>query len=279
MKQYLDLVSHVLENGEEKNDRTGTGILSVFGAQARFDLRDGFPMVTSKKVTYKNIVAELLWFLSGETNINTPVKSLNNQSLHDLTRIWDDWADESGELGPIYGKQWVKWEACDCSDGSCKKHTINQIQNAIDLIQNNPNSRRILVSAWNPDAVEKLTMSPPFCHTMFQYYVYDGWLDCHMYQRSADLALGVPYNIASYSTLLAMIAKETGLKPRYYIHSFGDMHIYKNHVEGMKEQLTRKTHPLPTLKIADKPFWDLTLDDFELENYVHEKFIKFPIAV
>lgn len=272
MKQYLSLIQEVLDNGEEKADRTGVGIISIFGTQRKYDLREGFPIVTTKKVKYSSIVAELLWFLSGETNINNPVKSLGGKSLSDLTPIWDDWADEQGDLGPIYGKQWVAWETPD-------GRRINQIQNAIDLIKHNPTSRRIVVSAWNPADIEKLTTAPPFCHTLFQYYVVNGRLDCHMYQRSADVALGVPYNIASYSTLLAMIAQECDLQPGIFIHSTGDTHIYSNHVEKIKKQLERTPHPLPTLQIAKKPFWELTLEDFELMGYEHDKFIQFPIAV
>lgn len=277
MKQYLDLARFVLENGEEKEDRTGTGIISVFGMQTKYDLRDGFPMVTSKKVSYKNIVAELLWFLAGETNIYTPIPALGGKGLHDLTKIWDAWAAENGDLGPVYGKQWVAWESCACTEKDCDKKIVNQVQKAIDAIKNNPTSRRIIVSAWNPGLIEEMALPP--CHAFFQFNVTNDRLDLQLYQRSADIALGVPYNIASYSTLLAMVAQECNLEPGIFTHTLGDAHIYSNHVEGIKEQLRRKTHPLPTLKMAKKPFWDLTIDDFELENYVYEPRIKFPIAV
>lgn len=278
MKQYLDLVEEVLRDGQKKTDRTGVGTISIFGSQRKYDLRDGFPMVTTKKVRFKNIVAELLWFLSGETNIHTPIPALGDKSLHEHTKIWDAWAAEDGALGPVYGKQWVAWEKCECDElGACTTEPINQIQQAIDLIKENPASRRIIVSAWNVGMIEKMALPP--CHAFFQFYVVDGRLDLQLYQRSADVALGVPYNIASYSVLLAMMAQECGLEAGVFVHTTGDTHIYSNHVDGMKEQLTRTPHPLPQLKIADKPFWELTLDDFELENYQHDKFIKFPIAV
>lgn len=262
MKQYLDLVRYVLENGIEKTDRTGTGTLSVFGMQTKYDLRDGFPMVTTKKVRFDAILRELLWFLRGSTNIN--------DELTEHTPIWDAWADENGDLGPIYGKQWVAWEAPD-------GRKINQIQEAIDLIKNKPDSRRILVSAWNVADLDKMALMP--CHTLFQFNVMGDRLDLQLYQRSADIALGVPYNIASYSTLLMMMAQECSLKPGIFVHTLGDAHIYLNHIEGLKEQLTRTPHPLPQLKIAKKPFWELGFDDFTLENYTHDKFIKFPVAV
>lgn len=276
MQQYLSLVQEVLDNGIEKTDRTGVGTISMFGAQRKYDLRDGFPMVTTKKVSLKNIIAELLWFLSGETNIKAPIKSLNGKSLQECTKIWDDWADEDGNLGPVYGKQWVAWETADGSH-------INQIQRAIDIIRemaekdHHPHGRRIIVSAWNVGLIEEMALPP--CHAFFQFNVMGDRLDLQLYQRSADVALGVPYNIASYATLLTMVAKECGLIPGIFVHTTGDTHIYTNHVEKIKIQLERTPHPLPTLKIADKPFWDLTLDDFELENYEHDKFIKFPIAV
>jgi thymidylate synthase len=262
MKQYLDLVKEVLEKGEPKGDRTGTGTLSLFGMQKRYDLREGFPMVTTKKVRFDAIVRELLWFLRGSTNIN--------DDLTQHTPIWDAWADEKGELGPIYGKQWVAWETRD-------GQKINQVQQAIDLIKKDPNSRRIIVSAWNVADLPKMALMP--CHAFFQFYVVDGYLDCQLYQRSADIALGVPYNIASYSALMHMMAQECGLKPRYFVHTLGDAHIYNNHIEGLKLQLTRTPHPLPTLKLKKKPFWDIKLEDFELENYVHDEAIKFPVAV
>lgn len=262
MKQYLDLVQYVFENGIEKTDRTGTGTLSVFGTQTKYDLRKGFPMVTTKKVRFSAILRELLWFLRGSTNIN--------DELTQYTPIWNAWADENGDLGPIYGKQWVAWEGKNAEQ-------INQIQNAIDLIKNNPDSRRILVSAWNVADLPEMALMP--CHTMFQFNVMGDRLDLQLYQRSADIALGVPYNIASYSTLLMMVAQECNLKPGVFVHTIGDAHIYSNHFEGLKEQLTRTPHPLPQLKIAKKPFWELSFEDFELEGYTHDKFIKFPVAV
>lgn len=271
MRQYLELVNEVLQHGEEKSDRTGTGTISVFGVQKKYDLREGFPMVTTKKVRFDAILRELLWFLKGSTNIN--------DELTQHTPIWDAWADENGDLGPIYGKQWIKWEKF-VWDEETQQHRveyINQIEQAIDLIKNNPDSRRILVSAWNVADLPKMALYP--CHTFFQFYVVNGRLDCQLYQRSADIALGVPYNIASYSLLLAMIAKECNLMPGIFVHTIGDAHIYSNHVEGLKKQLARKTHSLPTLNIADKPFWDLTFEDFQLEGYTHDKFIKFPVAV
>lgn len=235
-------------------------------------------MVTTKKVRYKNIVAELLWFLSGITNIHEAVPSLGGKSLHEMTKIWDDWADEQGNLGPVYGKQWVAWERCECDElGECTVAPINQVQNAIDTIKNNPMSRRIIVNAWNVGAIEKMALPP--CHAFFQFYVVGNRLDLQLYQRSADVALGVPYNIASYATLLAMVAQECDLEAGIFVHTTGDTHIYSNHIDGLREQLTRTPHKLPTLKIADKPFWELTIDDFELENYEHDAFIKFPIAV
>lgn len=270
MKQYLELVQEIFDHGIEKTDRTGTGTISIFGAQRKYDLSKGFPMVTTKKVRFDAILRELLWFLKGSTNIN--------DGLKEYTPIWDAWADEKGELGPIYGKQWVAWEAFhENPDGSIEKKEINQIQQAIDLLKKNPDSRRILVSAWNVADLPRMALMP--CHTFFQLNVMGDRLDLQLYQRSADVALGVPYNIASYSILLMMFAKEVGLKPGIFVHTLGDCHIYSNHVEGLKEQLQRKPHPLPQLKIADKPFWDLTFEDFELENYEHDAPIKFPVAV
>ena len=259
------------ENGEDKPDRTGTGIISVFGTQTRYDLRDGFPLVTTKKVSIKNIIRELLWFLKGATNIN--------DGLLPHTKIWNPWADENGELGPIYGYQWRKWERYekDPKTEKCTMTHVDQIAQAIDLIKNNPTSRRIIVTAWNPGDLPKMALPP--CHAFFQFYVVNGRLDCQLYQRSADIALGVPYNIASYSALLIMMAQECDLKPGVFIHTLGDAHIYSNHIEGLKKQLKRKPHPLPQLKVAKKPFDDITIDDFELIGYEHEPFIKFDIAV
>ena len=297
MKQYLDLVKFVLENGEKKEDRTGTGTLSVFGYQNRYDLREGFPLVTTKKVYFRGILHELLWFLKGDTNI----KYLVDRNV----KIWNEWpyetykasddyqgetleefvekiknelgfAEKWGELGPVYGKQWIKWEAHDGTE-------INQIQNVLDNIKKNPNSRRHIVSGWNvadiQDLIKGKKSAPPLCHTLFQFNVSNGLIDMQLYQRSADIALGVPFNIASYSMLLMMVAQECGLTPRHFIHTFGDAHIYLNHIDGLKEQLTRTPHKLPQLKIAKKPFWDLEFEDFELVGYECDEPIKFPIAV
>lgn len=259
MRQYLDLVKKVLKEGEERSDRTGTGTISLFGAQTRYDLRDGFPLVTTKKVLFKAVVYELLWFLRGSTNIH--------DDLTQHTPIWDAWADEAGELGPIYGHQWRNWGGTG----------IDQITQAIDLIKNNPMSRRIIVNAWNVSDVPKMALPP--CHTMFQFYVAGSHLDVQLYQRSADLALGVPFNIASYALLLEMVAKECQLTPRYFVHTMGDAHVYTNHVEGLERQLQREPFPLPTVRVADKPVLEQTFDDIVLEGYQHHKFIRFKVAV
>ena len=271
MQQYLSLVQEVLENGVEKTDRTGTGTISIFGMQRKYDLRDGFPMVTTKKVRFDAILRELLWFLRGSTNIN--------DELAEYTPIWDAWADENGDLGPIYGYQWRKWEKFEAEGerGPYRKTHIDQIQNAIDLIKNKPDSRRIIVSAWNPADIDRMALPP--CHCFFQFNVMGDRLDLQLYQRSADIALGVPYNIASYATLLMMVAQECSLTPGIFVHTLGDAHIYSNHIEGLKEQLKRTPKALPQLNIAKKPFWDLQFEDFELVGYEHEKFIKFPVAV
>ncbi|MBT6068864.1 thymidylate synthase [Candidatus Peregrinibacteria bacterium] len=276
MQQYLSLVEEVLENGEEKFDRTGTGTISVFGMQRKYDLRDGFPLVTTKKTLFKAVIRELLWFLKGSTNIN------DNLTQH--TPIWNAWAAPDGELGPIYGYQWRSWPKYGCSHGKCDECAakgdgdhIDQIAQAIDMIKNNPDSRRIIVSAWNVAQVPDMALPP--CHLLFQFYVINGRLDCQLYQRSADIALGVPFNIASYAALMIMIAQECDLTPGVFTHTIGDAHIYLNHVEGMKEQLTKTPHKLPTLKIAKKPFDEIEFEDFVLEDYTHEAFIKFPIAV
>jgi thymidylate synthase len=259
MKPYLDLVRHILEHGERRQDRTGTGTLSVFGAQTRYDLREGFPLLTTKKVLFPAIVRELLWFLRGSTNIN--------DDLTQHTPIWDAWADERGELGPIYGYQWRNWGGTG----------IDQIQGAIDLIRRDPSSRRILVNAWNVSDLERMALPP--CHVLFQFYVSNGHLDCQLYQRSADIALGVPFNIASYALLTMMIAQECALVPRHFIHTLGDAHIYLNHVEGLKLQLERTPHPLPRLRIAPRPLFELGFEDIELLDYRHHPFIKFEVAV
>lgn len=269
MHQYLELLQEVLTYGEERTDRTGTGTISVFGAQKKYDIRKGFPLVTTKKVNFNAVIHELLWFLRGSTNIHDDLN----------TKIWDEWADEEGNLGPIYGYQWRKWEKFDYDEttGQYQKSHVDQIQNAIDMIKNNPDSRRIIVSGWNVADVPKMALPP--CHTMFQFYVVNGRLDCQLYQRSADLALGVPFNIASYSALTMMMAQECNLEPGIFVHTIGDAHIYTNHIEGVKEQLQRTPKELPQLKIAKKPFWDLKFEDFELVNYVHDEVIRFPIAV
>jgi len=271
MKQYLELVKEVLEKGVEKGDRTGTGTISIFGTQQKYDLQKGFPLVTTKKVRFDAIIRELLWFLRGSTNIN--------DDLAKYTPIWNAWADKNGDLGPIYGYQWKKWERFTKKEGTnnYQKTHIDQIQNAINQIKNNPNSRRIIVSAWNVADLDRMALAP--CHAFFQFYVANGKLDCQLYQRSADIALGVPYNIASYSALLQMTAQECDLTPGVFTHTIGDAHIYLNHIEGLKEQLTRTPKPLPKLSITKKPFNEIKFEDFTLTNYKHDKFIKFPIAV
>lgn len=271
MKQYLELVRQILDQGEEKKDRTGTGTLSVFGVQKKYDLREGFPLLTTKKILFPAVVRELLWFLKGSTNIN--------DGLKEYTPIWNAWADENGELGPIYGYQWRKWERFTWDDEAqaYRKDYVDQIWQAIEMIKNNPDSRRIIVSAWNVSDIERMALPP--CHAFFQFYAVNGRLDCQLYQRSADIALGVPFNIASYSLLLMMVARECGLEPGIFVHTMGDAHIYSNHIEGLKEQLARTPKPLPQVKIADKPVLDITFDDIELLNYQHDAFIKFPIAV
>jgi thymidylate synthase len=260
MRPYLDLLRHVLEHGERRTDRTGTGTISVFGTQTRYDLRDGFPLVTTKKVLWPAIVRELLWFLGGCTNIH-------DQDLTEHTPIWDAWADERGELGPIYGAQWRSWGG----------RGIDQIQQAIDTIRRDPTSRRIIVSAWNVEDLPKMRLPP--CHAFFQFYVQDRWLDCQLYQRSADLALGVPFNIASYALLMAMIAQDCELRPRHFVHVLGDAHIYGNHIEGVKIQLAREPKPLPKLVLAAKPTLAMAFDDVQLVGYEYHPFIKFAVAV
>jgi thymidylate synthase len=259
MRPYLALLQHVLDHGERRTDRTGTGTISMFGAQSRYDLREGFPLVTTKKVLFPAVVRELLWFLRGSTNIN--------EDLKQHTPIWDAWADENGELGPIYGYQWRNWGGTG----------IDQIQIAIDTIKRDPTSRRIIVSAWNVADLPQMRLPP--CHAFFQFYVQDTFLDCQLYQRSADLALGVPFNIASYALLMSMIAQECKLVPRHFVHTLGDAHIYLNHVEGVKIQLAREPHPLPRLVLANKPALEMTYEDVQLEGYTHHPFIKFAVAV
>jgi thymidylate synthase len=259
MKPYLDLVRNVLENGERRTDRTGTGTISMFGAQVRYDLRQGFPLLTTKKVLFPAVVRELLWFLRGSTNIR--------DDLTQHTPIWDAWADENGELGPIYGYQWRNWGGTG----------IDQIKNAIATIRKDPSSRRNIVSAWNVADLPRMKLPP--CHLLFQFYVQGGWLDLQLYQRSADIALGVPFNIASYALLLAMVAQETLLQPRFFVHTFGDAHIYLNHVEGLQLQLQRQPMPLPQLRLASKPMDQMRFEDIELIGYKHHAFIKFEVSV
>ena len=267
MRQYHDLLRLVLEEGQPRTDRTGTGTLSIFGAQARFDLRPngpGFPLLTTKKLHIKSIVYELLWFLRGETNI----KYLND---HGVT-IWDEWADEEGNLGRVYGAQWRDWRG---ENGV----RVDQIDKLITQIKKNPNSRRLIVSAWNPAEIEKVALPP--CHVLFQFYVQDGELSCQLYQRSADLFLGVPFNIASYSLLTMMVAQVVGLTPGDFVHTFGDLHLYNNHLDQAREQLTREYRLLPRMKMnpAIKNIYDFKFEDFELVNYDPHPSIKAPIAV
>ncbi len=271
MKQYLDLVKHILENGERKEDRTGTGTLSVFGYQMRYDLRDGFPILTTKKILFAAVIHELLWFLRGSTNINDGLKQ--------HTPIWNAWAKENGELGPVYGYQWRHWErfVWDAQTNSYRKEHVDQIKNAIELIKNNPDSRRIIVSAWNVADIDRMALPP--CHAFFQFYVANGRLDCQLYQRSADVALGVPFNIASYALLQSMMAAECRLTPGVFVHTLGDAHIYLNHVEGLKLQLGRTPKQLPRLVLPQKNVLDFVYDDIQLVGYHHDEFIKFPIAV
>tara|TARA_B100000029_G_scaffold150357_2_gene145613 strand:- start:1605 stop:2423 length:819 start_codon:yes stop_codon:yes gene_type:complete len=272
MKSYIDLVQDVLDNGVKKTNRTGTDTLMQFGYHYKINLMDGFPILTTKKVFFNSIIRELLWYLSGETHI---------RNLREHTKIWDAWTSEekNWEVGKMYGYQWVKWDQykINSKTGNIEHNHINQIQNAIDLIKNNPNSRRIVVSAWNPSVLDEIAL--PSCHAFFIFNVTNGKLNCHLTQRSGDIALGIPFNLACYATLTMMIAKETNLVPGQFSHYINDAHIYVNHIEGLKEQLNRKPFPLPSLKIADKPFWELKFSDFTLENYQHHPIIKFPVAV
>lgn len=264
MQQYLDLLQHILDHGTEKTDRTGTGTKSVFGYQMRFDLQKGFPLVTTKKVHMKSIIYELLWFLKGETNI----AYLKEHGV----KIWDEWADTEGNLGPVYGKQWRSWEGAD-------GQTIDQVSDLIQQIKKNPDSRRLIISAWNVGELSKMALMP--CHTLFQFYVADGRLSCQLYQRSADVFLGVPFNIASYALLTMMIAQVCDLEPGEFVHTFGDVHIYSNHMEQVQLQLSRKPFPLPTMKInpAVTNIFDFSFEDFTLENYQSHPAIKAPVAV
>lgn len=264
MKQYLDLLTHVLENGTRKEDRTGTGTISTFGYQMRFDLKDGFPLMTTKKLHLKSIIHELLWFLDGNTNTGY----LNEHGV----KIWNEWADENGELGPIYGYQWRSWPSADGKQ-------IDQISGVLESIRQNPDSRRHIVSAWNVGELENMALPP--CHILFQFYVADGKLSCQLYQRSADIFLGVPFNIASYSFLLMMMAQVTGLEPGEFIHTLGDAHIYLNHMEQAELQLKRDPRPLPVVRLNPevKSVFDFRFEDFTLENYDPHPHIKGAISI
>ncbi|HWB93752.1 MAG TPA: thymidylate synthase [Puia sp.] len=269
MQQYLDLLQHILDNGARKTDRTGTGTLSCFGYQMRFDLSKGFPMVTTKKLHLKSIVYELLWFLKGDTNI----KYLKDHGVS----IWDEWADANGELGPVYGKQWRSWEGAD-------GRTVDQITQLIEQIKKSPDSRRLIVSAWNVADLPEMALMP--CHALFQFYVAPDAkgrqrLSCQLYQRSADVFLGVPFNVASYALLTLMVAQVCGLEPGEFIHTFGDVHLYSNHLEQARLQLTRTPYPLPVMKLnpAIKDIFGFGYDDFTLENYQSHPAIKAPVAV
>lgn len=264
MQQYLDLLQDIIDNGFDRDDRTGTGTRAVFGRQMRFDLADGFPLVTTKKLHLRSIIVELLWFLNGDTNI----KFLKDNGVS----IWDEWADETGDLGPVYGKQWRSWAAPD-------GRTIDQIQWVLDEIRTNPNSRRLMVSAWNPADVNEMALPP--CHCLFQFNVMDGKLNCQLYQRSADVFLGVPFNIASYALLTMMMARATDLKPGTFVHTLGDAHLYQNHMDQARTQLARTPHSLPRMVMnpnkTDLFSWEY--EDFKVENYQSHPHIKAPVAV
>lgn len=264
MEQYLKLCSHVLENGTVKEDRTGTGTISTFGYQMRFDLQEGFPLLTTKKLHVKSIIHELLWFLAGDTN----VKYLQDNGV----RIWNEWADEDGNLGPVYGKQWRSWQTAD-------GQTVDQIKDVLQQLQTNPSSRRMIVNAWNVGDLDKMALPP--CHCLFQFYVSDGKLSCQLYQRSADIFLGVPFNIASYALLTMMMAQVVNLKPGEFVHTLGDAHIYKNHIDQVKLQLTRKPGPLPKMVINPdvKDLFSFTYDDFTLKDYNAQPHIKGAVSV
>jgi thymidylate synthase len=264
MRQYLDMLRHILDHGVEKDDRTGTGTLSVFGYQARFDLNEGFPAVTTKKLHLRSIVHELLWFLNGNTN----VRYLNENGVS----IWDEWADEDGELGPVYGRQWRSWPTPDGGH-------VDQIEEAVRTIHENPDSRRIVVSAWNVSDLDRMALAP--CHCLFQFWVAQGKLSCQLYQRSADVFLGVPFNIASYALLTLMIAQVTGLQPGEFVHTFGDLHLYSNHLEQARLQLSREPYSLPVMRLNPdvRSIFDFRFEDFELEGYQAHPPIKAPVAV
>lgn len=280
MEQYLDLLGHILKNGTEKNDRTGTGTISVFGYQMRFDLNEGFPLLTTKKLHTKSIIHELLWFLRGDTN----VKYLQENDVH----IWDEWANEKGELGPVYGKQWRSWtnfaegsvdDQNISADPHYKNYPIDQITNLIEMIKKNPDSRRLIVSAWNPAEVDQMALPP--CHCLFQFYVVGGKLSCQLYQRSADVFLGVPFNIASYALLTMMVTQVCGLVPGEFIHTFGDVHLYKNHIPQAILQRDRSPRPLPKMMINPniKDIFSFRYEDFELLNYDPLPHIKAKVSV
>jgi len=264
MQNYLDLLQHILDNGTDKTDRTGTGTRSVFGYQLRYDLSKGFPLVTTKKVHLKSIIYELLWFIKGDTNI----KYLTDNGVS----IWNEWADENGDLGPVYGAQWRSWNGADGK-------VVDQFSEVIEQIKKNPDSRRLIVSAWNAAEIPNMALAP--CHALFQFYVADGKLSLQLYQRSADVFLGVPFNIASYALLLMMVAQVTGLEVGDYVHTFGDVHIYNNHFEQVNKQLSRETRPLPTMKLNPeiKDIFDFNFEDFTLENYDPHPGIKAPVAI
>ena len=264
MRQYLDLMRHVLENGSEKTDRTGTGTLSVFGYQMRFDLARGFPLVTTKKLHLHSIIHELLWFLQGDTNIA--------YLKQNKVRIWDEWADENGELGPVYGAQWRSWRSAD-------GRSIDQIQQLVESIRSNPDSRRLIVSAWNVGEIENMALPP--CHAFFQFYVADGRLSCQLYQRSADIFLGVPFNIASYALLLMMVAQVTGLEAGDFVHTLGDAHLYTNHLPQARLQLEREPYALPTMHLNPEvdDLFAFRFEDFELKDYQYHEHIRAAVAV
>lgn len=264
MQQYHDLMQHVLDHGSEKTDRTGTGTLSVFGHQMRFDLGAGFPLITTKKLHLRSIIHELLWFLKGDTNIA--------YLKENKVSIWDEWADDNGNLGPVYGSQWRSWKGAD-------GQVIDQIASVVEQIKTNPDSRRLIVSAWNVAEISKMALPP--CHAFFQFYVANGKLSCQLYQRSADIFLGVPFNIASYALLTMMMAQVCGLKPGDFVHTLGDAHLYSNHLDQAKLQLSRRAYPLPTMKLNPdvKNIFEFTFDDFVLENYECHPHIKAEVAV
>jgi thymidylate synthase len=264
MKPYLELLQYILDHGVDKDDRTGTGTKSVFGYQMRFDLAAGFPLLTTKKLHLKSIIYELLWFLRGETNVHY----LQEHGVH----IWDEWADENGELGPVYGSQWRSWKAAD-------GRIIDQISNVVEQIRVNPTSRRLIVSAWNVGEIDQMALPP--CHALFQFYVAQGELSCQLYQRSADVFLGVPFNIASYALLTMMVAQVCGLQPGDFVHTFGDVHLYCNHIEQAKLQLTRQPYPLPKMKLNPevRSIFDFKYEDFELQDYRAHPHIRAEVAV